>query len=185
MKRCVIRVRGSWDRYEVWATSLRDLYDKALQVLNLNTMKSSVSLVLARDGAELDSDDFLFCLPDGIEIIALAESKTWSRISTDGGTVWMKKEEETRKQRLNSDNLQGNLPGVSLCSEPNQPGTSTSADENGNVENVESVQRVPEECLEQRQPCCQQTQPMSLLLTVCHKVKTKLSPKMPRKNDVK
>lgn len=55
---------------------------KALQVLNLNGTRASVSLVLAKDGTKVDSNDFFLCLPENTEFIALIGSKKWATTKT-------------------------------------------------------------------------------------------------------
>ncbi|XP_073457475.1 uncharacterized protein [Aquarana catesbeiana] len=188
MKHCVVCVQGSKVRHAVSAATLQELMEKALQVLNLNGTRASVSLVLAKDGTKVDSNDFFLCLPENTEFIALIGSKKWANTKTDGGTSWMEQEsteDMTSTQLTVSEKSMENYPSIILYSTPDSTDLCTNdaktspPDLNGNVQNVQPS------CQEQQRTYREQRHNMSLLSNIYHVAKEKLSPKLPRKKHVK
>ncbi|CAI9624627.1 unnamed protein product [Staurois parvus] len=93
--------------------------EKALQVLNLNSTRASVSLVLAKDGTKVDSNEFFLCLPENTEFLALIGSKQWTHTKTDGGTIWMEQEsaeDVTNTQLPKAEKSMENYPSIILYS---------------------------------------------------------------------
>ncbi|XP_072282434.1 DNA fragmentation factor subunit alpha-like [Pyxicephalus adspersus] len=187
MKHCVIRERGSKVRHGVLAATLPELMEKALQVLNLNTTRSSVSLVLAENGTKVDSNDFFLCLPENTEFLALTGSKKWTRTKKDGGTVWMEQdsiEDVNSAQLPMGEEPNDNYPRIILYSASDDTDVCTDDAKtmplhvNGNVQNV---QQSHVECQKQQQTNCENT---SLLSSIYRVAKEKLSPKLQKKRQV-
>ncbi|XP_073513354.1 DNA fragmentation factor subunit alpha-like isoform X2 [Phyllobates terribilis] len=93
MKRFLVRVKGSKERYGVAASSLKELSKKAVKQLNVDP-KAPVTLVLAEDGTIVDDKDYFLCLPENTEFVLLTGNQKWSPCQTDGGTMWMAQESE-------------------------------------------------------------------------------------------
>ncbi|KAM5125174.1 DNA fragmentation factor subunit alpha-like [Mantella aurantiaca] len=185
MKRCVLRVRDHKVRHEVSVATLQELMEKAFQVLNLNATRASVSLVLAKDGTKVDSNDFFLCLPENTEFLALIGSKKWTK--TDGGTMWMDQESTDDVTSLVEEQSMENYSSIILYSASGVPDACAndaktfSPDVNGNVQNIQQL-RVEDQ--EPQRPYCQQIPHMSLLSSIYHVAKEKLSPRLQRKKQV-
>ncbi|XP_068098476.1 DNA fragmentation factor subunit alpha-like [Hyperolius riggenbachi] len=188
MKHCIFTVRASKARHEVCVASLQELKEKALQVHKLNALKVSISVVLAKDGTRVDSDDFFLCLPDSTEFIALIGSKKWARTRPDGGTAWM--DEDPVEETMYTPKLEPcreDPPNIFLYSEMDDSSsdvcTPTAQRQIPLVwkENVLSASDINGNVQNQPQAKCEPLQRMNLLTSVCRLAKEKLSPKLQRK----
>ncbi|XP_020793487.1 cell death activator CIDE-B isoform X2 [Boleophthalmus pectinirostris] len=68
-------------RKGVTAGTLEELKERACQALLLSLSAMSLSLVCEEDGTEVDSDEFLFTLPDNTMLMALKPGQTWKPLS--------------------------------------------------------------------------------------------------------
>ena len=91
LKQCLLSHSNSWEKHGTAASCLRELRNKACDILAIDTSLAPVTLVLAKDGTTVDDDDYFLCLPANTKFVALAGNEKWIH-NSDGGTAWITQE---------------------------------------------------------------------------------------------
>ncbi|KAI4543078.1 hypothetical protein MG293_007204 [Ovis ammon polii] len=79
------------------ASCLKELRNKACDVLAIIKTQASATLILAEDGTTVDDDNYFLCLPVNTKFVALAGNEKWTH-NSEGGTAWITQESFDRDE---------------------------------------------------------------------------------------
>ena len=97
LTQCLLCHNNSRDQHGMEASCLKELRNKACDVLAIIKSQAPATLVLAEDGTTVDDDNYFLCLPVNTKFVALAGNEKWTH-NSEGGTAWITQESFDRDE---------------------------------------------------------------------------------------
>uniref|UniRef100_A0A452EFK2 CIDE-N domain-containing protein n=1 Tax=Capra hircus TaxID=9925 RepID=A0A452EFK2_CAPHI len=171
LTQCLLCHNNSRDQHGMEASCLKELRNKACDVLAIIKSQAPATLVLAEDGTTVDDDNYFLCLPVNTKFVALAGNEKWTH-NSEGGTAWITQESFDRdetdsraalKWKNVARQLKEDLSSITLMSkEKLQMLTDVLCSEQGLRNTLQQV-------LDQREEACQSRQLVELYLQALEK----------------